>query len=91
MDVVRHCAQAGGVKLAERLFDAAVAALEPIQNMPAMGSPRVGLLCEIPGPRAWRVTDSPVQWLYFEAKDHLDVVRLLADRQNIVAILGGAE
>jgi toxin ParE1/3/4 len=29
-----------------------------------------------------------VQWLYFEAKDHLDVVRLLGDRQDIMAILG---
>ena len=91
VDAVRHCAQAGGVKLAERLFDAAVLALEPIQNMPAIGSPRLGLLCEIPGLRAWRVTDFPMQWLYFEADDHLDVVRLLADRQDIVAILGGAE
>ena len=89
MDAVRHGAQASGVGLGERLFDATVAALEPIQNMPAMGSPRLGLLCEIPGLRAWRVTDFPMQWLYFEADDHPDVVRLLADRQDIVAILGG--
>lgn len=84
---VRHYAQEGGVKLGERMFDAALAALKPIQNMPAMGSPRLGLLCEIPGLRAWRVTDFPVQWLYFEAEDHLDVVRLLSDRQDIAALL----
>jgi toxin ParE1/3/4 len=29
-----------------------------------------------------------MQWLYFEAQDHLDVVRLLGDRQDMVAILG---
>jgi toxin ParE1/3/4 len=28
-----------------------------------------------------------MQWLYFEAADHLDVVRLLGDRQDIVALL----
>lgn len=88
---VRHYALEGGVPLGERMFDAAVAALKPIQNMPGLGSPRLGLLCEIPGLRSWRVTDFPMQWLYFEAQDHLDVVRLLSDRQDIVAILGGEE
>ncbi len=28
-----------------------------------------------------------MQWLYFEASDHLDVVRLLGDRQDIIAVL----
>ena len=56
-----------------------------------MGSPRVGLLSEIPGLRSWRVTDFPMQWLYFEAEDHLDVVRLLGDRQDIAAILSADE
>ncbi len=27
-----------------------------------------------------------MQWLYFEAEGHLDVVRLLGDRQDIAAI-----
>ncbi|HEX6361862.1 MAG TPA: type II toxin-antitoxin system RelE/ParE family toxin [Albitalea sp.] len=83
----RHYAQEGGIALGERLFDAALAALEPIQRMPSIGSPRLGVLCEIPGLRSWRVTGFPLQWLYFEAQDHLDVVRLLGDRQDIVAIL----
>ena len=73
--------------LGERMFDAALTALEPIERMPAMGSPRLGLLCEIPGLRSWRVRGFPMQWLYFEARDHLDVVRLLGDRQDIAAIL----
>lgn len=69
------------------MFDAAIAALEPIERMPGMGSPRLAQLCKIPGLRSRRVTDFPVQWLYFEAEDHLDVVRLLGDRQDILAIL----
>ncbi len=88
MAAARHDAQEGGVDLDERMFDAALAALKPIQRMPSMGSPRLGLLCEIPGLRFWRVTGFPMQWLYFEAEDHLDIVRLLGDRQDIVAIIG---
>jgi toxin ParE1/3/4 len=55
--------------------------------MPAMASPRLGQLCELPGLRSWRVTGFAMQWLYFEFDGHLDVVRLLGDRQDIVAIL----
>jgi len=32
-----------------------------------------------------------IQWLYFEANDHLDVVRLVGDRQDIIAILSADE
>ena len=87
----RHYAQEGGIDLGERMFDAALAALKPIERMPSMGSPLLGQRCEIPGLRSWRVPDFPMQWLYFEAADHLDVVRLLGDRQDIVAILGADE
>ncbi|MBT2326998.1 type II toxin-antitoxin system RelE/ParE family toxin [Variovorax paradoxus] len=87
VEAARHYAREGGVALGARMFDAALAALKPIQRMPAMGSPRLGLLCEIPGLRAWRVKGFPLQWLYFEAEDHLDVIRLLGDRQDIAAIL----
>lgn len=87
IEATRHCAKEGSVELAERMFDAAITALEPVQRMPATGSPRLGQRCEIPGLRSWRVTGFPMQWLYFEAEDHLDVVRLLGNRQDIVAIL----
>ena len=91
LEATRHYATEGSLELAERMFDAAIAALEPIERMPGMGSPRLGQLCEIPGLRSWRVTDVPMQWLYFEADDHLDVVRLLGDRQDIIAILTAGE
>lgn len=91
IEAARHYAQAGGIDLGGRMFDAALAALEPIERMPSMGSPRLGQLCEIANLRSWRVTDFPMQWLYFEAQDHLDVVRLLGDRQDIIAILGARD
>jgi toxin ParE1/3/4 len=75
------------IALGERMFDAALAALQLIQRMLAIGSTRLGLLCDVPGLRSWRVKGSLMQWLYFEATDHLDVVRLLGDRQDIMAIL----
>jgi len=75
----------------ERVLDAALAALAPFERMPAMGSPRLGQPCEIPGLRARRVTGFPMRWLHFEAKDLLDVVRLLGDRQDIVGILAADE
>jgi toxin ParE1/3/4 len=87
IEATRYYAKEGSFELAERMFDAAIAALDPIQRMPGMGSPRLGQLSEIPGLRSWRVEGFPMQWLYFEAGDHLDVVRLLGDRQDIVAIL----
>lgn len=87
LEAARHYAKDGSAELAERMFDAALAALKPVERMPSMGSPRLGQLCEIPGLRSWRVADFPMQWLYLEAEDHLDVVRLLGDRQDIVAIL----
>ena len=90
VSVVQHYSSEAGLQLAERMFEAALAALKPIERMPAIGSPRLGQLCDIPGLRAWRVEGFPMQWLYFELEDHLDVVRLLGDRQDIVAILTGS-
>ena len=60
-------------ELAGGMFDAAVATLLPIERMPARGSPRLGQPCETPGMRYWRVADFPMQSMYVEAADHLDV------------------
>lgn len=87
VEAAAYDAHQGGADLAERMFEAALSALAPIERMPGMGSPRLGQICDIPGLRAWRVEGFPMQWLYFEAADHLDVVRLLGDRQDIVALL----
>ena len=42
LEAARHYATEGSVELAERMFDSAIAALEPIERMPGMGSPRLG-------------------------------------------------
>lgn len=87
VSAAQYYAKEGGADLAERVFDAALKALDPIERMPAIGSSHFGHLCDIPGLRAWRVEGFPLQWFCFEASDHLGVVRLLGDRQDITGIL----
>lgn len=80
----------GGPVLAMRFFDEARAALQQVEAMPTMGSPRLGIQCEHPGMRSWPLQHFPARWFYFEHDDHLDVVRLLGERQDVVAILAAA-
>ena len=76
-----------GETLAARLFDAARAALKPIQRMPGLGSPALAESVGLPGLRHWGVEGFPVRWFYLEREDHLDILRLLGERQDIAAIL----
>lgn len=83
----RYYSAEGGTDLALKFFDAAVASLRAIEKMPNAGSPRVGELCDIPGLRVRKVAGFPVGWFYFVRSDHADVVRLLADAQDVPVIL----
>ena len=70
------------------MANATNAALDPIELDPGIGSPTLGKFLGIPGLRPWRVAKFPLLWCYFERADHLDVVRLLRERQDLLAILG---
>jgi toxin ParE1/3/4 len=83
----RHDATEAGADVAARFFDAAIAALHAVERMPATGTPRAGEPCGIPGLRVRRVEGFPSGWFYFVRPDHLDVVCLLADAQDLAAIL----
>ena len=87
----RYYRREGGDDLGERFFDAAAAALGAIGRMPGAGSPRIGELCGIPGLRVRRIVGFPCGWFYFIAADHVDVVRLLADAQDLPSILADIE
>jgi toxin ParE1/3/4 len=87
----RYYRAEGGDDLGARCFDAAIASLRAIEQMPGAGSPRVGELCEIPGLRVRRITGFPCGWFYFVRTSHVDVVRLLADAQDLPAILSDPE
>jgi toxin ParE1/3/4 len=81
----------GGDELGERFFNAAIDSLDAIGRMPRAGSPRLGELCGIPGLRFRRIGRFPCGWFYFVTDDHVDVVRLLAEAQDLPALLGDTE
>lgn len=85
---VRYYRKAGGTRLAVRVAKATNEALDQIELEPGMGSPPLGKLLGLPGLRTWRVGRFPLLWCYLERGDHLDVVRLLGERQDILGILG---
>jgi toxin ParE1/3/4 len=85
---VRYYRNEGGTRLAVKVAKATNQALDQVEIEPGMGSPRLGKLLGILGLRTWRVEKFPLLWCYFERGDHLDVVRLLGERQDILAILG---
>ena len=85
---VRYYRKEGGTRVAVKLANATNAALDQIELDPGTGSPTLGKLLGIPGLRIWRVARFPLLWCYFESGDHLDVVRLLGERQDSAAILG---
>ena len=85
---VRHRRQAGGTRVAVRVTKATNAALDQIELDPGIGTPTLGKRLGIPGLRTWRVSKFPLLWCYLEFGEHLDVVRLLGQSQDITAILG---
>lgn len=87
----RYYGAAGGRQLAERFFEAAIAALRAIEASPGMGSPRVGELIGLDGLRRVGIEGFPCGWLYLERAELLDVIRLLADRQDLTAALSAAD
>ena len=85
---VRYYRNEGGTRLAVTVAKATNEALDQVELEPGIGSPRLGKLLGIPGLRSWRLGKFPLLWCYFERGDHLDVVRLLGERQDIITTLG---
>lgn len=85
---VRYYRKEGGSRVAVKVAKATNAALDQIELDPGIGSPTLGKRLVIPGLRTWQVAKFPLLWCYFERADHLDVVRLLGERQDVAAILG---
>lgn len=85
----RYYADAEGADLGARFFTAAVDAVRSVEVMPGIGSLLIGERVGIPELRRVGVEGFPCGWFYFERSDHLDVVRLLADKQDVDDLLGG--
>jgi toxin ParE1/3/4 len=84
-----HYALEGSAQLGQDCVNLALDALGLLATQPVMGSLRWAQPGEQPPLRAWRLKRFPVFWFCFERSDHLDVVRLLGERQDIAAILAG--
>jgi toxin ParE1/3/4 len=85
---VRYYRKEGGSRVAVKVARATNAALDQIERDPGIGWPTLARRLGIPGLRTWRVARFPLLWCYFERGEHLDVVRLLGERQDLAAILG---
>ena len=83
---VRYYRKEAGTKVAVQWVKVTHAALDQIELGP--GLPVLGKTLGIPGLRTWWVSRFPFLWFYFERDDHLDVVRILGERQDVAAILG---
>jgi toxin ParE1/3/4 len=84
----RYYRDKAGARTAVRFVNATNAALDQIELEPGIGSPALGSRLEIPDLRTWQLKKFPLLWFYLEREDHLDVLRLLGERQDIGAILG---
>ncbi len=87
---VRYHRKKAGSRVAVRLVNATSAALDQIELEPGIGSPSLGMILRIPELRTWRIAKFPLLWCYFERDSHVDVVRLLGERQDIGELLGDA-
>lgn len=86
-DSARYYRRVASTRIAEDMVNAAREALFQIEQNPGIGSPHIGQQIDIPGLRSWHVSGFPLIWFYFEREDFLDVVRLLGERQDILATL----
>lgn len=84
----RYYVDTGGRELAIPFFDAAMEAVRSAEQMPGIGSPTVGELIGIAELRRIGVEGFSYSWFYMERADHLDVIRLLADSQDLENLLG---
>lgn len=83
---VRYYREEAGAKVAAKLVAALVKALREIAQNPGIGSPTLGQELEIAGMRSWRITRFPLSFWYFERETHVDIARLVGQRQDALAV-----
>lgn len=76
-----------GVDVAVNFIDALEGAYRFISDNPKAGSPRYGMMLDIPGLRSWRVPGFPYLIFYVERADALDVWRILHGSRDMPATL----
>lgn len=83
---VRFYRQQAGERVAVKLVEALHKALQALQLNPAIGSPTLGQALGITGLRTWRVNGFPLSFWTFERETHIDVARLVGQRQDALQV-----
>ena len=80
-----------GSEITHRLVDALAEAFDLIARNPGIGSPRYGLMLNLPGVRCWPLRPWPQVIFYVEREHAIDVVRVLHGARDIPATLAEPE
>jgi toxin ParE1/3/4 len=91
VEAARHDAEEGSIELAERMFDAAPCRTRTDRAHAGDGVTKSRPTGLDPRPALLARDGIPIQWLFFEANQHLDVVRLVGDGQDIIGLLSADE
>jgi toxin ParE1/3/4 len=83
---VRYYRDEAGAVVAARLVAALKKALQTLEQQPAIGSPVLARELGIPEMRTWLVEGFPLAFWYFERETHIDVVRLVGQRQDAFGV-----
>lgn len=78
----RYYRQEAGAAVADPLVKAMAKALQDLERNPSICSPALGRLLGIDELRTWRLHGFPLTFWYFERADHIEVVRLVGQRQD---------
>jgi toxin ParE1/3/4 len=83
---VHYYRSKAGTSVAVKLVDALQKALKDLQCNPGIGSPALGHELGIDGLRTWLIDGFPLTFWYFERETHIDVARLVGQRQDALQI-----
>lgn len=86
LDTARYYREAAGAAVAQRFAQAVKDAVAQLEANPAIGSPRVGQEIGVSELRIWRLSGFPAALWYFERADHVDIVRLVGERQDPLVV-----
>ena len=82
LDTARYYREAAGAAVARRFAQAVKDAVAQLEANPAIGSPRIGHDIDVAELRIWRLSGFPAALWYVERADHVDIVRLVGERQD---------
>lgn len=61
--------------------------MEHVSHHPSLGSPRYGVMLEIPDLRFWLICGFPYVLFYLEQNEYVDVLRILHQHLDLPAFL----